>query len=57
VNLKKFFVINVVLCGLSQVTLADEIGLTKQFSTCMDQSGGVTVNMLNCISYSRSFSL
>lgn len=28
---------------------ADEVGLTRQYSICMDRSGGVTVNMLDCI--------
>jgi uncharacterized protein YecT (DUF1311 family) len=31
------------------VASADDIDLTKQFSACMEQSGGVTVSMLTCI--------
>lgn len=37
------------LCSLAQMVTAQEIGITKQFSTCMDNSGGVTMNMLDCI--------
>jgi uncharacterized protein YecT (DUF1311 family) len=31
------------------VASADDIDLTKQFSACMEQSGGVTASMLTCI--------
>jgi len=39
----------VTLCGMTQIASAEDIGLTKQFSTCMDKSNGVTANMLDCI--------
>lgn len=38
-----------VLClGLSLVAQADEL-YTGRYASCMDESGGVTVNMMNCI--------
>ena len=47
--LKKFLVTGLTLCCLSQTAAADDVGLSKQFSACMDKSGGVTVDMLDCI--------
>lgn len=47
--MKKFLVAGLTLFCLSQIASADDTGLTKQFSACMDKSGGVTVDMLNCI--------
>ena len=47
---KKSLVAGLTLCCLSQIASADDIGLTKQFSACMDKSGGVTIDMLDCIS-------
>ena len=29
---------------------ADDLGLSDRYSACLEQSGGVTVNILNCIS-------
>jgi uncharacterized protein YecT (DUF1311 family) len=49
VNLKKFVVIALALSCFSQVVLTEDDGLTKQFGTCMDKSGGVTSEMLDCI--------
>jgi uncharacterized protein YecT (DUF1311 family) len=49
VNLKKFVVMGLVLSCFSQVVLAEDDGLTKQFATCMDKSGGVTSEILDCI--------
>lgn len=46
----KFFIVGLALCCFARVASADDTGLTKQFSICMDKSGGVTVDMLNCIS-------
>ena len=37
------------LCCISQMTSAEKIGLTNQFTVCMDKSDGVTNNMLDCI--------
>lgn len=34
----------------TQVTLADDVGLTKEYSACMEHSGGVTMAMIDCIS-------
>jgi len=45
----KSFMLGLMLCCISQVTSADDVGLTKQFSICMDKSGGVTSDMLDCI--------
>jgi uncharacterized protein YecT (DUF1311 family) len=47
--LKKSFIVSLALCCFGQIAFADDVGLTKQFSACMDKSGGVTVDMLNCI--------
>jgi uncharacterized protein YecT (DUF1311 family) len=49
VNLNKFVVTTLALSCFSQVVLAEDDGLTKQFGTCMDKSGGVTSEMLDCI--------
>lgn len=37
------------LCCISQIAPAQDIGLTKQFSDCMDKSNGVTSNMIDCL--------
>ncbi len=34
---------------ISQMATAQDIGLTKQFSNCMDKSNGVTSNMIDCL--------
>ncbi|MDR5900411.1 lysozyme inhibitor LprI family protein [Halomonas vilamensis] len=34
--------------ALSPVTQAEDL-YTKSYASCMDESGGVTVNMMNCI--------
>ena len=47
---RKYLVTGIFLIGLSQVASANETGLSKQFSNCIDKSGGVTVTMLDCIS-------
>lgn len=46
---KKSLVASLALCCLSQIASAGDVGLSKQFSACMDKSGGVTVDMLDCI--------
>ena len=43
------FVLLLSLCCISQIAFAGDIGLTKQYSVCMDKSGGVTSNMIDCI--------
>ena len=48
--LKKSFVPVLALLCLSQIAYADDVELTKLFSACMDKSGGVTIDMLDCIS-------
>jgi uncharacterized protein YecT (DUF1311 family) len=48
-GLKKILATGLMLCCFSQIALANDIGLTKEYSTCMDNSGGVTSNMLDCI--------
>lgn len=48
--LKKYLITYSLFCCLSQIAFADDTGLTKQYSTCMDNSGGVTSGMLDCIS-------
>ena len=47
-GLRKILAAGLMLCCVSQIAIADGIGLSKQFSTCIDDSGGVTVEMLNC---------
>lgn len=43
------FVLLLSLCCISQIAFAGDIGLTKQYSVCMDKSDGVTSNMIDCI--------
>ncbi len=45
----KSLVFGIVLGCLAQISFADEVELSQQFSSCMDRSGGVTVEMLDCI--------
>lgn len=45
----KNLILTFALCGIAQVASAQNDGLTKQFSTCMDNAGGVTINMLECL--------
>ncbi len=37
------------LVSMSQIAGAQDLGLTKQFSVCMDKSNGVTSNMIDCL--------
>lgn len=46
---KKSLVLGMVPGCLAQISFADEVELSQQFSSCMDRSGGVTVEMLDCI--------
>lgn len=46
---RKYLAVCIFLFGFSQVASANKTALSKQFSACMDKSGGVTVNMLDCI--------
>lgn len=48
-SLMKKFIILLSLCCISQIAAAQDIGLTKQFSNCMDKSNGVTSNMMDCL--------
>ena len=45
----KSFLLGLMIFGVSQIVSADDAELTRQFSFCMDKSGGVTVEMLDCI--------
>jgi uncharacterized protein YecT (DUF1311 family) len=45
---KKIFMSLTLTC-ISPLALAQDIGLTKQFSRCMETSNGVTINMIECI--------
>ena len=38
-----------ILLALSQSAVNADAELNPEFSSCMDQSGGVTVNMIDCI--------
>jgi uncharacterized protein YecT (DUF1311 family) len=46
--IKKFILLLSLFC-ISQIAVAQDIGLTKQFSDCMDKSNGVTSNMIDCL--------
>ena len=46
---KKTLIAVLILCCLFQTATADDNGLSKQFSACMDKSGGVTADVLDCI--------
>jgi uncharacterized protein YecT (DUF1311 family) len=37
------------IMSISQIVYADDIGLTEQYSACMDKAAGVTANMTDCI--------
>ena len=41
--------LSAVLLGLCTITHANDELYTARFSSCMDQAGGVTVEMLDCI--------
>lgn len=45
----KPLMLGLILLGISHLAAADELGLTRQYSTCMDKAGGITANMLDCI--------
>ena len=45
---KKIF-LALTMFGVSQGISAQDVGFTKQFSSCMDRANGVTINMLDCI--------
>lgn len=47
--LNKSFIAGLALYFFIQIASANDAGVTKQFSDCIDKSGGVTVDMLNCI--------
>jgi len=47
-NLKNLMV-SILLLTLAQNGMAKEIMLSEQYSECMNQSGGVTVTILDCI--------
>ena len=48
-KLKKTLLLGLVLLISNQLTWADEVEFSKQYNNCMDNSGGVTVEMLDCI--------
>jgi len=45
----KNLILVLTLACVSQFAAAQDIGLTKQFSNCMDKSNGVTSNMIDCL--------
>jgi uncharacterized protein YecT (DUF1311 family) len=45
---KKLFTSLTLIC-ISHISFAQDIGLTKQYSQCMETSNGVTMNMIECI--------
>ena len=47
--LTKKLILVLTLVGISQFAAAQDIGVTKQFSVCMDKSNGVTSSMIDCL--------
>lgn len=47
-DLKSLFMTFFIM-SISQSVYADDIGLTQQYSACMDKAAGVTANMVDCI--------
>ena len=45
----KLFVLGLMMGCISQTASANDVGLTQQFSICIDRSNGVTAEMLDCI--------
>lgn len=48
--MKHLFMTIIIFLSMSQYVVADETLLSDQYKKCMDNSGGVTVEMLDCIS-------
>lgn len=48
-SVSKSLLLFIAFFGLAHAAHAEEIGLSKQFSSCIDKSGGVTSAMLDCI--------
>ena len=48
-KLKKILLLGLASLISNQVTWANEVELSKQYDNCMDNSGGITVEMLDCI--------
>jgi uncharacterized protein YecT (DUF1311 family) len=49
VTFSKKVILTLTLSSIYQLALAQDIGLTTQFTQCMESSNGVTINMLECI--------
>ena len=45
----KNLILALALACMSHLAAAQDVGLTKQFSVCMDKSNGVTSNMIDCL--------
>ncbi len=48
-KLKKIFITGLFLSCFSPVIFAEDDGLAKQFAVCMDKSGGITTEVIDCI--------
>lgn len=48
-NSKNLLIAGLSLCCFTQIAAADDSDLSKQFTACMNRTGGATVNMLDCI--------
>lgn len=46
---RNHFIFALAISCISQIALAEDIGLSKQFSLCMDKPNSTTVDMLDCI--------
>lgn len=45
----KNLILALALACMSHIAAAQDVGLTKQFSVCMDRSSGVTSSMIDCL--------
>ena len=48
-NIARFLLAVLAIAGVPHIVSAHETGLRKQYAACMDKSGGVTMDMIECI--------
>ena len=44
----KYWIAVAALLCLSQAAFAEDMGLSKEYSACMDRANGITANMIEC---------
>ena len=49
-KIARFLFASLVIAGVPCVASANETGLSKQYTACMDKAGGTTFGMIECIS-------